>query len=416
MMLSQTRLLRFQFTVILLLACMLPALLQGAERLPTWRAISSGGSYHTCALAWSGSVYCWGTNFYGELGNTNVPLGGSANRPVMVEGLSGEATAIAVGGELSCAILSNGSVQCWGDNEYGQIGNPQYGTGSIRYPVNVLGLGASAISVSIGLKYACAVLSNGTVSCWGENWSYAFGTMSVDQGVIAPPTLAPGVTGVSAVSAGDEGTCAILTRSYLFSGEVSYPECWGSNADQQLGVPPGEYYWMPPTVDTSSPEDLTSIAMGEHFACAISQSKGVLCWGSDGFGQLGDDEKCAMTSFTESCSTPQQVKYLGSPVSPESISVGEGTGCVVFGDGSLWCWGDNSPPYSKLGIGDTSTSDYDVGVHVPIDGSARAVAVGFFHVCALTDGGNEIQCWGLNTLGELGNGTYNNSSTPSQVY
>ena len=127
----------------------------------------AAGQYHTCALITGGTVQCWGHNAHGELGTgTN----NDSNVPVTVTGLTG-ATAIAAGQDHTCALISGGTVQCWGHNHYGQLGNgninnsPPYGS---YVPVNVFGL-TGVTAITAGADHTCALLSGGTVQCWGYN-------------------------------------------------------------------------------------------------------------------------------------------------------------------------------------------------------------------------------------------------------
>ena len=129
----------------------------------------SAGVNHTCAMLSSGAVQCWGYNNSGSLGNGSTT---SSSSPVSVSGIS-NATSVSVGYDYSCAMLSSGAVQCWGWNTYGQLGNGS--TTDTSNPVSVIGISSSATSVSAGDVHSCAVLSSGAVQCWGENGSGQLG-------------------------------------------------------------------------------------------------------------------------------------------------------------------------------------------------------------------------------------------------
>jgi len=138
--------------------------------LPPGSTVASvaAGAFHTCALLGSGAVMCWGSNFFGQLGN---PIAGSSSLiPVEVEGLDGEdpAAGISAGMSHTCAILASGRLLCWGDNAAGQLGNPSAGEQS-QVPVETGGLSSAVSSVSCGTYFTCAVLEAGTVFCWGDN-------------------------------------------------------------------------------------------------------------------------------------------------------------------------------------------------------------------------------------------------------
>ena len=128
----------------------------------------SAGAFHTCAILASGAVMCWGSNYFGQLGN---PVAGiSSIIPVEVEGPVGEdpAAGISAGTSHTCAILASGRLMCWGDNASGQLGNPAAGERS-QVPVETSGLSAAVLSVTCGMDFTCAVLDTGTILCWGDN-------------------------------------------------------------------------------------------------------------------------------------------------------------------------------------------------------------------------------------------------------
>ena len=187
----------------------------------------SAGSAHSCALTSTGGVKCWGGNTSGQLGNDSVT---NSSTPVDVltssspiTPLSG-VTAISVGGSYSCALMSNGTVKCWGDAAYGQLGNGN--TNNQKTPVSVLasvGVELSGVSaISTGTWHACALMSDGTVKCWGDNDNYQLGNNSPDSNI--PVTV--NLSGVSGIAAGRYTSCA------LKSGGV---QCWGQGTYGELG-------------------------------------------------------------------------------------------------------------------------------------------------------------------------------------
>ena len=213
--------------------------------------IAAGGA-HTCALLSGGTISCWGSNVYGQLGNGSTT---DALTPGPVSGIT-TATAISVGYYHTCAILSGGTVSCWGDNTYGQLG-----TGTVT----------TATAIAVGGFHTCALLSSGTVSCWGRN----------DHGQLGGGT----VTAATAISAGGYHTCALLS-----GGTVS---CWGLNDYGQLGNG---------TVATAT---AISAGGGGH-TCALLTGGTVSCWGRNGTGQLGN-------GTTTNSSTPVTVSGLLVP-------------------------------------------------------------------------------------------------------
>ncbi len=169
------------------------------------------GTNHSCLITSAGSVKCWGDNTYGQLGD-----GTRSNRftTVSVAGWTGTAIAITAGDRHTCALMIGGSVKCWGDNSIGQLGN---GTNTFSYsPVDVAGLANGVTAISAGHNHTCAIV-NGSAKCWGDNSSGLLGDGTTTQRLtpVAVSTLTGGVT---AVSVGYDHTCVIV------SGGV---KCWG---------------------------------------------------------------------------------------------------------------------------------------------------------------------------------------------
>jgi alpha-tubulin suppressor-like RCC1 family protein len=190
----------------------------------------SAGGYHTCALLLvGGGVKCWGYNFQGQLGNgTNI----DSLVPVGVEGVA-SATQIAAGGYHTCALLSTGHVECWGDGYWGQLGNGIAYNGSAEgsnLPVEVAGI-ADATAIASGNVFSCALLSTGHVECWGgsEYGQLGDGSDSDDEGHPGIPTEVQGIEGATAVAASSASysACALLS-----TGTV---KCWGDDVQGQLG-------------------------------------------------------------------------------------------------------------------------------------------------------------------------------------
>ena len=204
-------------------------------------AISAGRS-HTCAILDNGTVRCWGANEAGQLGLGNTTQIGDNEVPAAAStvdlGLGRTAVAIAAGYSHTCAILDNGAVRCWGSGESGRLG---YGNttaiGDNESPGSVaavnLGLGRTAVAISTGYNYSCALLDNGTVRCWGDNefgqLGYGNKTTIGDNetpGSVGPVDLGAGRTAVS-IAAGNIFTCAVLDNGTV--------RCWGNSFSGQLG-------------------------------------------------------------------------------------------------------------------------------------------------------------------------------------
>ncbi|MCA9621902.1 MAG: hypothetical protein KC731_22915 [Myxococcales bacterium] len=182
------------------------------------------GFDHTCAVDSTKTVSCWGDDNLGELGDGTA--GTQTNTPQPVPGIS-DAVAVATGTNFSCAQHENGTVSCWGYNADGQLGTNAQVCGSCYEANSAVVPGVSGVTqVALGFRHACALLSTGTVSCWGDNASGQLGNGGAP--IDAPtPVAVTGLTGVVAIGAGNDHTCAVVSDGTVY--------CWGANGDGQLG-------------------------------------------------------------------------------------------------------------------------------------------------------------------------------------
>jgi alpha-tubulin suppressor-like RCC1 family protein len=184
----------------------------------------AAGDRHSCAMLSDGTVQCWGDSSAFQLGRYLSSFPDSSAVPVAVSGIT-NAVGIAAGGDDSCVVLNDGTVQCWGDNSYSQLGNGSDST--LSGHVTVSGI-INAISVSTGPSHTCAVLSGGLVQCWGANSVGELGDGSQYTSTSVPVTV-EGITNALAVAASDAShTCVVV----LSSGTI---QCWGSNDAGALG-------------------------------------------------------------------------------------------------------------------------------------------------------------------------------------
>jgi alpha-tubulin suppressor-like RCC1 family protein len=234
-------------------------------------ALVSGADF-SCVLTSTGSVKCWGGNYYGQLGNgTNT----NSNSLVDVVDLSSGVTALAAGYSHACAALNSGGVKCWGWNNYYQLGNNSSSNSNV--PVNVAGLSSKITAVTAGYDHTCALTENGGVRCWGNNnfGELGDGSNTNQQTAVTVSGLS---TAVTAITAGYHHTCALTS-----DGKV---KCWGSN-DGKSGDGATENNNTPVDV-TGLDQGVTSLAAGYTRTCALLNSGGVKCWGKNTDGFLGD--------------------------------------------------------------------------------------------------------------------------------
>ncbi|MEM5815923.1 MAG: DUF2341 domain-containing protein [Candidatus Aenigmatarchaeota archaeon] len=227
---------------------------------------------HTCALLSNGSIMCWGYNNYGQLGLGYTSY--SEPTPQQVIGID-NAIAISSGGFHTCALLSNGSIMCWGANWAGQLGLG-YTSYSEPTPRQLIGID-NAIAISSGGAHTCALLSNGTIMCWGTNWAGQLGLGYTSTSEPTPRQLI-GIDNAIAISSGGAHTCALLSNGYII--------CWGYNYYGQLGLGYTSEY-EPTPKQVIGIDNAIAISTGDSHTCALLSNGSIMCWGYNYYGQLG---------------------------------------------------------------------------------------------------------------------------------
>ena len=370
----------------------------------------AAGYGHSCALRQDGTISCWGNNYWGQLGDRTED---NSLVPVRVVGIA-DATAINTGTGHSCALHQNGTISCWGNNEKGQLGNGTGGNSSA--PVGVASI-TDATAINTGTGHSCALHQNGTISCWGNNEDSQLGDGTLEDSSV--PVGVAGITDATAINTGDEHSCALHE-----DGTIS---CWGNNQDGQLGDGTGGDSLVLP-VGVASITDATAITASGYYghSCALRKDGTISCWGNNQDGQLGDGTLLrqwteATTTTTTPVTTTQAASptrrptlyyyntYVGNSLVPvrvvgitdaTAVAAGDEHSCALHEDGTISCWGNNSSGR----LGDGTGGDSSVPVRVVGITDATAIAAGYNHSCALHQDGT-ISCWGNNYWGQLGNGT-----------
>jgi alpha-tubulin suppressor-like RCC1 family protein len=305
--------------------------------LPSAAIRVAAGSFHACAALAAGGVRCWGENQNGELGN-GAPSA-AHSQPQAVVGLAGAVSGLSAGSAHTCALLSGGSVVCWGQNDRGQVGDGT--SGNVRPQATPVTLGQPAAAVTAGASHSCALLQDATVKCWGDNYYGQLGTGTAMDEFDSPTPVLGLAAGVKAVAAGSSHTCVLTSGDGV--------QCFGHNASGELGD--GS------TNDSVTPRDASGLASGvlsivgggEH-TCAIRSDQSLECWGKNDRGQLGDGSQANR-------STPTAV--FGS-LKARSASGRLTHTCAILLDGTPACWGFNH--WGELGNG----SDVDSATPVPV--------------------------------------------------
>ena len=362
-------------------------------------SISSSKGRHTCAILDNGSVTCWGRNNHGQLGDGTTT---QRNTPTQTSSLGTGRTAVAIAGgyQHTCAILDDGSVSCWGDNNYGQLGDGTTSSRIVPTQTSSLGTGRTAVAISSGEYHTCALLDNGSVSCWGHNISgfLGDGTTTQRNSPTQTSSFGTGRTAV-AISSGDYHTCAILDDDSV--------SCWGDNFHGQLGDGTTTQRNTPTqTSSLGAGRTAVTISSGYMHTCAVLDDGSVKCWGYNIQGQLGD-------GTTSSRNVPTQISSLGTGRTAVAISSGEYHTCALLDNGSLSCWGSND----FYQLGDGTTTDRDTPTQTLSLGNGRtavAISSGEYHTCAILDNAS-VRCWGANYYGQVGNGISASLNPPTQT-
>ncbi len=246
-----------------------------AVKIPGLKSITqiAGGGFHSLALKSNGTVWAWGDNYYGELGDGGSEY--SSAVPVQVQGLT-NVVQISSGAYSSFAVKSDGTVWAWGDNYFGELGD-----GGSEYfsnvPVQVAGI-TGATQVSGGAFHALAIKSDGTAWAWGDNYSGELGDGGFEyySGI---PVQVQGIATAIQISAGYSHSAALLSDGSVWT--------WGDNYFGELGDGGSEYYSRVPVLVAGLP-GAVQIAAGDSHVLALTMDGNVWAWGDNGTGQLGD--------------------------------------------------------------------------------------------------------------------------------
>jgi len=329
-------------------------------------------------------IYCWGYNYFGQLGDGSTD---NQNTPTKINFENGRKVFKAyLGVYHSCAVFDDGELQCWGMNQYGQVGD-----NSTIYKIKPTKINikneSSITQMALGYERTCAVFDDGTMYCWGLN---SFGELGDETKIdkMVPTASIAVKDDVVQVSTGWHHTCVITQDNSL--------QCWGANGFGQLGDGTTIHKTMPTKVSIDNGKAVMQVVTGWHHTCALSVDGILYCWGWNLFGQLGDD-----TSTNKP--VPQKVIVNNGKKIKQVASIYSHV-CAISDDDTVWCWGRNS----KGQIGDGTQTGKLVPTKVDI-GDERAVTqivVGEDHTCVRLDD-NAMKCWGENDDGQLGTGTNN---------
>lgn len=348
------------------------------------------GHAHTCARRSDGTLWCWGYDNEGQVGDGAVQ--NSVSSPNQVGALGANVAQFALGVWHSCAVKIDGTAWCWGMNSHGLLGNGTTATPQLA-PVQVVSTGVGFVEVATGQVHTCARSADGSAWCWGAG---SVGELGDGKGTSSstPVQVASLGATVAEIGAGNMSSCARKTDGTLW--------CWGSGTFGKLGNGSNTKALSPVWVE-AGPGAVVRIAIAENYGCALDTAGAMWCWGQNNKGQLGN-------GTTTDASTPVQVAALGANV--VEIGTAGDHACARKADGTMWCWGNNSA--HQLGV---TTPSYTQTTPVQVQSVGTDVvemALGGGHTCVRKKDAS-IWCWGSNGSGQLGAGTTDGYDDPVQA-
>ncbi|WP_155123548.1 MULTISPECIES: chromosome condensation regulator RCC1 [unclassified Actinoplanes] len=387
----------------------------------TWTQISAGYE-HTCGIQTGGTLWCWGSSLWGQLGQGNQT---NLSTPAQV----GSATwsQVSTGGYHTCGIQTDASLWCWGYNERGQTGNPATLTDRDVSPFNVTSVAGPWRAVTTGSGHTCAVKTDNTLYCFGDGGDGRLGNNSTANSVALQQV--PGTTWLTPY-AGRNHTCATKTDNTL--------SCWGRGTSGQLGDGTWNTSLTPVTVAGAA--TWKSAGGRTVSTCGLKSDDTIWCWGDNFAGQLGAGDQNARNSPTSSgaltwaslasgfgsqgtCAIRKTLNTLwcwgfthhqsSTPVAYPgttytAVAAGNDFACSVRTDGTLWCWGPNDVGQAGWNL------PYGYPKQVTAATTWRTVTAGDRHACG-TQTDNTLWCWGYASSGQTGQNNTATQTVPVQV-
>jgi alpha-tubulin suppressor-like RCC1 family protein len=294
-------------------------------------------------------------------------------------------TAITAGYFHSCGIANTGGAFCWGANYSGQLGNTASNS-TVRSPIPVIG-GSILTTISGGRDHACGLTAAGVAYCWGANENGQLG----NGGAGSTPSPVSGDLTFAQISAGYDHTCGVTTTGAGY--------CWGSGTAGDLGNGSISTKNVPTLV--SGGLTFRSIVAGRNFTCGVTTTDAAYCWGDNYGGMLGDG---TVTQRLVPSAVTGQLKFA-------SVAAGGFHSCGLTTEGKAYCWGTNG--FGQLGHA-SSTQQSTVPIEVAGEHVFTSLTVGNRHNCGIIASG-AAYCWGDDSGGNLGDGTFLANSTPVPV-
>ena len=316
---------------------------------------------HACAVAGDGSLWCWGNNAFGQLGQGAGDRSDRA-RPVRV-GTDADWRAVGLGLDHTCAIKTDGSLHCWGRNHRGQVGTGA-GATELDTPQRV-GMATDWALVDASADDTCATRTSGALYCWGE---------------LAGDTPVRVGSDVMTFGMRSGHTCTVRTDGTLW--------CLGANANGQIGIGTTSALVSTPQ-QVGADADWQHVTTGGGFTCALKTDGSLWCWGENVEGQLALGDRMDRH-------TPTRV--MDAMTEWSWVHAGEEHACGIATPGILLCWGNRAD--GRTGVAATEPRSLPIPVDMMLYTEVRA---GQLATCAIRAGGaRAVVCFGADDSGQLG--------------
>lgn len=333
----------------------------------------SAGGQDSCLTRSDGFAQCWGRNNYGQIGDGTL-LGRDVPTAVLGSGWAD----ISTSGSTTCGVKADGTLWCWGLDNFGQLGT---GRGApVRKPHQV-GTAHGWSQVSAAWTHTCATKTNGSLWCWGQNLRGQLGIGTLDRLRGKPQRVGTG-TDWDSVTTGGWHTCALTTAGAAY--------CWGHNAFGEVGDGTISDRSRPTAVLGGASWVQLSAAWAQ--TCGVTQTGRMYCWGFNRQGQLG-------TGTTANTARPAAVSGTQTWT---QVTAGDGSTCGVDSGGQMWCWGDDR--YGQLGQAASGALTLTPEAVTRLDSPVDLISAGWLHTCTIPVGAAFV-CWGNDEAGQVGDGT-----------
>lgn len=359
--------------------------------ITSWKDVSAG-QHHTCAIANSNDLYCWGNNDAGQLGINSTAHQAT---PVKIEHTTGWQD-VESGGSHTCAVDETLDIYCWGLNVRGQLAN---GANIDTNQPTLYNNSPDWVYISSGRLHSCGLRGDpaepshklycGGINDYGQLGLGSTANQSQPIQVEAKDGSAT-ISNWTNVSVGEDHTCAIGVN-----GSARPLFCWGKNNHGQLSndveLDNITSHWSPTKVAVNT-DNWTDVVAGPNNSCGLKGSGELWCWGDNSTGQRGNGTSGSATHFSPRQITGDWISVAVAGYAPEGGHI-----CAIKANGELWCWGDNS--LLQLGRGDTP-GDTTLPAQIGSETDWQSIQAGEKHTCALKSN-SQLFCWGDNSLGQI---------------